>query len=126
MAVDNGVSKMDTIVCERLFTFAPPSTSITGEIVEKSTRVLTEEEKKVLDQDFVGKNGEKRKIEVGSASLCVPNTYSLQSLVHHGSTKAQEVSQIRDQVEGFGPQIQYMAATRGVARKGVHKDCSAV
>ncbi|CCA67138.1 probable mrna export factor elf1 [Serendipita indica DSM 11827] len=33
------------------------------EVLEKSTRVLTEEEKKVLDQDFVGKNGEKRKIE---------------------------------------------------------------
>ena len=28
------------------------------------TRALTEEEKKILDQDFVGKNGEKRKVEV--------------------------------------------------------------
>lgn len=35
-----------------------------GEILEKATRVLTEEEKKVLDQDFVGKNGERRKVEV--------------------------------------------------------------
>ncbi|PVG00948.1 putative mrna export factor elf1 [Serendipita vermifera] len=33
------------------------------ELLEKSTRVLTEEELKVLDQDFVGRNGEKRKIE---------------------------------------------------------------
>ncbi|KAG8838059.1 [NU+] prion formation protein 1, partial [Serendipita sp. 411] len=33
------------------------------ELLEKSTRVLTDEEKRILDQDFVGKNGEKRKIE---------------------------------------------------------------
>jgi len=35
-----------------------------GEILEKSSRVLSEEERVLLDQDVVGKNGEKRKIEV--------------------------------------------------------------
>ncbi|KAG8833664.1 hypothetical protein FRC17_010268 [Serendipita sp. 399] len=34
------------------------------ELLEKSTRALTDEEKAILDQDFVGKNGEKRKIEL--------------------------------------------------------------
>jgi len=40
-----------------------------GEILEKTTRMLTPEEAKVLDQDFVGKNGERRKIEVRSPSV---------------------------------------------------------
>lgn len=34
------------------------------EILEKSTRVLTEEEKAVLNKDFVGKNGQRRKLEL--------------------------------------------------------------
>ncbi|CAE6492558.1 unnamed protein product [Rhizoctonia solani] len=38
------------------------------ELLEKSTRVLTEEEKELLEKDFVGRNGEKRKLE---ASLCL-------------------------------------------------------
>ena len=38
-----------------------------GELVEKSTRVLTEEEKAQLEVPFVGKNGEKRKVEVSAA-----------------------------------------------------------
>ena len=36
----------------------------TGEILEKATRVLTDEEKALLDQEWVGKNGTKRKLEV--------------------------------------------------------------
>lgn len=35
-----------------------------GEILEKVTRVLTPEEQASLDQDWVGKNGTKRKMEV--------------------------------------------------------------
>ena len=37
---------------------------ILGELLEKATRVLTAEEKKVLDQDWIGKDGSKRKLEV--------------------------------------------------------------
>ena len=37
---------------------------ILGELLEKVTRVLTAEEKKVLEQDWVGKDGSKRKLEV--------------------------------------------------------------
>ena len=33
-----------------------------GEILEKATRVLTDEEKALLDKDFVGKNGQRRKL----------------------------------------------------------------
>lgn len=35
-----------------------------GEILEKVTRVLTPEEQSLLDQDWIGKNGTKRKMEV--------------------------------------------------------------
>jgi hypothetical protein len=35
-----------------------------GELLEKATRVLTDEEKLVLDQEWVGKDGSKRKLEV--------------------------------------------------------------
>jgi len=35
-----------------------------GELLEKATRVLTTEEQAVLDQDWVGKDGSKRKLEV--------------------------------------------------------------
>lgn len=38
-----------------------------GEVLEKATRVLTEEEKELLEKDFVGRNGEKRKLEVCAA-----------------------------------------------------------
>lgn len=35
-----------------------------GEILEKVTRVLTPEEKALLETEFVGKNGQRRKLEV--------------------------------------------------------------
>ncbi|KAF8606113.1 hypothetical protein BDV93DRAFT_520970 [Ceratobasidium sp. AG-I] len=34
------------------------------EVLEKATRVLTEEEKELLEKDFIGRNGEKRKLEM--------------------------------------------------------------
>lgn len=34
------------------------------EMLEKVTRVLTAEDKELLEKDWVGRNGEKRKIEV--------------------------------------------------------------
>jgi len=36
----------------------------TGEILEKATRALTEEDRKTMDTEWVGKTGEKRKLEV--------------------------------------------------------------
>jgi len=45
-----------------------------GEILEKATRVLTDEEIALLDKDFVGKNGQRRKLEVSvtpSSYLCM-------------------------------------------------------
>ncbi|KDN42541.1 hypothetical protein RSAG8_06684, partial [Rhizoctonia solani AG-8 WAC10335] len=38
------------------------------ELLEKSTRMLTEEEKELLEKDFVGRNGEKRKLEASLSS----------------------------------------------------------
>lgn len=40
------------------------SMSFPGEILEKATRVLTDDERALLDQEWVGKNGTKRKLEV--------------------------------------------------------------
>jgi len=39
---------------------------LSGEVLEKATRVLTDEEKALLDKDFVGKNGQRRKLEVNA------------------------------------------------------------
>jgi hypothetical protein len=52
--------------------------------VEKATRVLTDEEKRILDQDWVGRDGSKRKVEVcfKIRDVCA---------VNYGATKAQEV-----------------------------------
>ena len=35
-----------------------------GEVLEKATCALTDEDKALLDKDFVGKNGQRRKLEV--------------------------------------------------------------
>jgi hypothetical protein len=34
------------------------------ELLEKATRKLTDEDRKILDQDWVGRDGSKRKVEV--------------------------------------------------------------
>lgn len=39
------------------------------EVLEKITRVLTPEEKELLEKEWVGRNGEKRKIEVSVAPV---------------------------------------------------------
>lgn len=41
------------------------------ELLEKATRVLTDEEKRLLDQEWVGKDGSKRKLEVRNYSIDV-------------------------------------------------------
>ena len=38
---------------------------LVGELLEKATRVLTPEERAIFDIDWVGKDGSKRKLEVG-------------------------------------------------------------
>lgn len=38
-----------------------------GELIEKATRVLSPEEQRIFDTDWVGKDGSKRKLEVGDA-----------------------------------------------------------
>ena len=40
------------------------SPTSSGEILEKATRVLTDEEKAILEQEWVGRDGSKRKLEV--------------------------------------------------------------
>ncbi|KAF8265458.1 P-loop containing nucleoside triphosphate hydrolase protein [Lactarius quietus] len=47
---------------------------------EKATRILTDEEKTLLNKDFVGKNGQRRKLEA-----------RLTQSSYHGSSKAEEV-----------------------------------
>jgi len=55
---------MDTIVSSVVFGFLQFINHYSGELLEKATRVLTAEEQAVLDQDWVGKDGSKRKLEV--------------------------------------------------------------
>jgi hypothetical protein len=54
--------------------------------------VLTEEEKELLEKDFVGRNGEKRKLEVSS---CIPNSDARSNLtplsVDNGTSKTKKV-----------------------------------
>ncbi len=44
-----------------------------GEVLEKATRAMTDEDKALLDKDFVGKNGQRRKLEVS----VVPYSYHI-------------------------------------------------
>ena len=68
---------------------------IAGEILEKVTRVLTDAEKAQMEVEFVGKNGQRRKLEVRHAAQLVklPNA-NLLRLVNYGSPKAEEVPPI--------------------------------
>ena len=52
-----------------------------GEILEKATRVLTDEEKALLDKDFVGKNGQRRKLEV-SVTPCSDLYFRIEHTTH--------------------------------------------
>ncbi len=40
-----------------------------GEILEKATRILTDAEKQQMEVEFVGKNGQRRKLEVSCVRL---------------------------------------------------------
>ena len=44
-----------------------------GEILEKVTRVLTDAEKAQMEVEFVGKNGQRRKLEVCAPSYRLRN-----------------------------------------------------
>lgn len=75
----------DRMCSQKLKLFASVSFNFvmsTGELLEKATRVLTDEEKALLDQDWVGKNGTKRKLEVSaklpdrSVALADPRNYN--------------------------------------------------
>lgn len=71
-------------------------------MLEKATRVVTAEERALMDQDFVGKNGEKRKIEVhdrfcdpgSSCLMAMVLTFICLSVVYLGATEAQEIPAI--------------------------------
>lgn len=46
-----------------------------GEILEKATRVLTDAEKAQLEVEFVGKNGQRRKMEVRKSLGILENSH---------------------------------------------------
>ena len=66
------------------------------EVLEKTTRALTDEDKALLDTDFVGKNGTKRKMEVRRPhSIRFPFISSpISAIVHHGPTEVEEVAPV--------------------------------
>lgn len=45
---------------------------VAGEVLEKATRVLTDAEKAQMEVEFVGKNGQRRKLEVRSFAIQPP------------------------------------------------------
>jgi len=66
--------------------------TLPGELLEKATRVLTPEEKRILDQEWVGKDGSKRKLEVcGSVFHLRHGILKPRTTACHGPTKTQEV-----------------------------------
>ena len=63
--ISSGDSKTGMIVSRSYELRSPNDVFLSvGEVLEKVTRVLTPEEQALLDQDWVGKNGTKRKMEV--------------------------------------------------------------
>ena len=55
---------------------------ILGELLEKATRVLSEEDKRVLDQEWIGKDGSKRKVEVIPPNyVCKNKTLTIVQLI---------------------------------------------
>lgn len=70
------------------------SSLLLGEVLEKATRVLTDEEKALLDKDFVGKNGQRRKLEVSATPALCPCLYfriDLLRIAYHGPSKTEEI-----------------------------------
>ena len=67
--------------------------------MEKTTRVLTDAEKAQFEVEFVGKNGQRRKMEVRSMAEVSLDCIDPALLDDHGPTEIEEVLPIRDQVE---------------------------
>lgn len=57
---------MDMIVSLVDLSRSPKTQISLGELLEKATRVLTPAEQAILDTEWVGKDGSKRKLEVQS------------------------------------------------------------
>jgi hypothetical protein len=55
---------MDTTVCKLILKMVKMTLCFIGEMLEKATRALSEEDKALLETDFIGKNGQRRKLEV--------------------------------------------------------------
>ena len=76
---------------------------VAGEILEKATRMLTDAEKAQMEVEFVGKNGQRRKLEV--RRFLTKDTDDRLTFAsppaHHGSSKAEEVFPVRGQMEGY-------------------------
>lgn len=72
-----------------------------GEILEKATRILTDAEKAQLEVEFVGKNGQRRKMEVRTTSEVYLSCIDPAFADDYGSTEIEEVVPIRDQVAGY-------------------------
>ena len=65
-----------------------------GEELEKVTRVLTDEDKALLEVEFVGKNGQKRKMEACDIPFFTLACELTLCLDDYGSTKVEEVSAV--------------------------------
>ena len=59
-----------------------------GELLEKVTRIMTDEEKAQMEVEFVGRNGAKRKLEVLLFHLRSRPTLSDSDTLSHVSTRS--------------------------------------
>ena len=77
--------------------------TFSGEILEKTTRVLTHEEKVLLDQEWVGRDGTKRKLEVVPHYCYLSFSGAKPNVDGHGSPKIEKVVPVRSQMAWSGP-----------------------
>jgi hypothetical protein len=102
---------------------------LSGELLEKSTRVLTEQDKALLDQEWAGRDGSKRKLEVWNTnvvSAARSTDGNKLDVAHYGSTKAQEDIPVRDQMEGPRSPLQHMGPAGRAPAKGLPEACTAI
>ncbi len=70
-------------------------------MLEKATRVLTHEDREMMDRPIEGRNGELRKIEVSPKPPIIMSWADI-SLVPARSTEAEEGLPVRGEIQGDG------------------------
>ena len=63
-----------------------------GEVLEKATRALTDEDKALFDKGFVGENGRRRKLEVSVVhAVTIRRELKILVVAYHRLSKTEKV-----------------------------------